>query len=193
MYNNQTNGSRLIYTINDYIEADTTNTVSEWCYLKNGFCFTKVARSDEKVRYTESDMHAIIRTVLFIEVFRIGPNETLLELINTGQVSYPSNIDYRARRLTLRNARKLLDSLFGDQFSVVVRRVLLICYHEYQTKWQYYPFVSSVAAPSASDVIKMCRFVNATTSRYSNPTQFLVNNSVDHKIYLQSQVKYLKS
>lgn len=172
------------------LRPKTKKLEREWCRLKNGYCLTKEARSDEKVRYTETDMHSIVRTVLFIHVFRLGPNETLLELVNTGEVTYPS-VDVQPLELDLNTACELLDGLFGVNFSRVVRRVVLSVYHEYQYSWMYYPFYSKLSTPSARDIIKLCRFMNASTSHYSNPTTFVVNNCFDHKDDLQNQLKYL--
>lgn len=195
MYNVQANSARFIYTISSTrptIDPKTENV--SFCHLKNGFYFTKESRSDEKVRYTETDMENIIRTVLFIYVFEFSTENSLLEIINSGEVSYnldDRNIEFK-NPLTMSCISDILNMLFGDGFSFIVRRVIYKCFREYTTVWSKYPFVNQIRLPSALDYAKLARFVNAPLSRYTLPTRFILSNTNDFKIKLQNNVKILK-
>jgi hypothetical protein len=57
----------------------------DYCRLNsNGFYFSKQARSDEKIRFSEQDIFSIVRTVAFIYVFNVTPDYSILDIINTG-------------------------------------------------------------------------------------------------------------
>lgn len=171
----------------------TKPIIYPYCHLKNNGYLTKVSRSDEKIRYTETDMYAIVRTVLFMYCYKISPNESLDTIITTGELSYTdTNIPNHTQMLDLKTAIELLDSLFGDNFSNVVSRVVIKCINEYKYIWRLYPYASKIVFPSASDFIKLARFVNVSTFAHSKITQFILNNSMDNKIPLQSNVKILK-
>lgn len=205
MFNAQANTARFIYTISTTIpETDDDSAVNDlekcrehtqfktYAKLNNGFYFKKVARSDEKVRYTETDIHSIVRTVLFMHVFECEPDNSLLDIINSGDVSYKLDPDFRQRnQLTLQDVKELLDQLFGENFAMVVRRVVSKCMLEYNNIWKYYPFVSNLRLPSAQDIVKLARFVNASMSVFSGTTLFLLENSTDNRIPLQGNIKYL--
>lgn len=212
MFNNQANNARFIYTLN-YLHRDnnttttttsatTTTTTSinnnntqvQRCMLKNGFVLSKESRSDEKLRYTEHDLRSIIRTVLFIHVFEMSPNESLVDIINTGQVSYDC-VDGKLQlhnKLNIAVAMELLDSMFGKNFSVVTKKELLRCYEEYAQKWHYYPFITGIVFPSAADYIRLSKFVNISVPVLSEPIQFILRNSTDFKVPLQNNVKIFK-
>lgn len=194
MYNVQANSARFIYTISS--TKPTIDPKSEnipYCHLKNGFYFTKEPRSDEKMRYTETDMENIVRTILFIYVFEISTESSLLEIITSGQVEYkldkPINLK---NHLSLSLISEILDMLFGDGFSFIVRRVIYKCFKEYISNWSKYPYVEYIYLPSAGDYLKLSRFVNAPLSRYTKPTRFILDNIHDFKIKLQNNVKILK-
>lgn len=194
MYNLQANSARFIYTISSTKPSlDPKYENIPFCHLKNGFYFTKEARSDEKVRYTETDMESIIRTVLFIYVFEVSTEDSLLEIINSGEVTY--NLDGPIEiknNLSMRRINEILNMLFGYGFSFIVRRVIYKCFNEYTNVWSKYPYVDSIKLPSAMDYLKLVRFVNAPLSRYTHPTNFILNNTYDFKIKLQNNVKILK-
>lgn len=190
MYNIQANSARFIYTIS------STKPISSgipYCHLKNGFYFTKEARSDEKVRYTETDMENIIRTVLFIYVFEMSTENSLLDIVNSGEVSYDLDRTIELKNhLSMRRISEILNMLFGNGFSFIVRRAIYKCFGEYTKTWSKYPYVESIALPSALDILKLARFVNAPLSRYTNPTRFILTNTTDFRVKLQNKVKVLK-
>lgn len=195
MFNTQANSARFIYTISS-IKPSERKEYKEHvpvCHLRNGFYFTKETRSDEKVRYTELDMESVVRTIMFMYVFEISADECLNEIINSGEVSYT----YDDRLVKLKNKINtqilidLMDSLFGEDFSMITSRVMAKCLHEYNAVWRKLPFRNSVRLPSALDYLKLSRFVNASLSCYTNPTQFILDNKTDHKIKLQNNIKKL--
>lgn len=173
------------------LESSSRTGIS-YCQLVNGYYFTKEARSDEKLRYTESDMTAIVRTVIFMLAFQVAPQSSLLDIINDGQVNF--DIDYLRVDSTLKlsDMVELLDDLFGKGFSQIVKRPITQIYAQYMQSWQYYPFIGAIPLPSALDYAKLARFINAPSSRYSEPTQFMLNNVKDHRIPLQGSIKRLR-
>lgn len=202
MINIQANSARFIYTISTDVPPSSTTantstvvkTHHNYAKLHNGFYLKKEARSDEKVRYTESDLHAIVRTVLFIYTFECEPVDSLLEIVNSGQVRYSIPADFRqVNDLNIKIAKDILDRVFGEGFATVTRRVINKCLLEYHNVWQYYPFSMNLKLPSAQDIVKMARFVNASMSTYSSTTLFLLDNTSDNKIPQQSNIKRLRT
>lgn len=125
----QSNGARLIYTLGD--KPPTTHNT--YCLLNNGYYFMKEARSDEKLRYTESEIRGIVRTVIFMYVFDNGPQESMLELINTGEPYTPRRTAdemTQLNELDVDTMVDLLDRLFGVGFSVVARHAVTHVYTE---------------------------------------------------------------
>nr|WOJ45347.1 GrBNV_gp61-like protein [Apis mellifera nudivirus] len=184
----QTNGARLIYTLSRVPPINT----EVYCQLRvNGLYFFKVARSDEKLRYCESEIRSILRCVIFGYVFDCWPQESLLDLINqsppipTMQQSQRI-IDYP---LTLSLACQLLDHMFGNNFAQVTRHSLLNIYHEYESKWRYFKYGLSVRTPSVRDYLLLARFVNPTNDRYSNAVSFINANTTDDQVLYQSRMK----
>lgn len=163
------------------------------CILNsNKFWFAKEARSDEKVRFTETELADMIRTILFMYVFNTQPNESLLDIINTGEVTFPDGVDTEMQQLTVKIADQLIDTLFGRNFAVIAKRALVKCLTEYETVWRNGPFnYVQIKAPSALDIQRLAQFVNVTSPHYSRPTQFINNNSSDNRIPLQNNYKHL--
>lgn len=220
MYNLQSNSARFIYTLsaiepNDVLEENKSQTSiletkttcdgisttlpmsnsiqRRYCKLNSNYYLLKAPRSDEKIRYTESDMYSIVRTVLFMYCYEMSPNESLNEIINTGEISFDFNqTPNYIKTLNMSIMIQLLDSLFGNNFSYVVGRVLIKCLDEYNHSWRFYPYMSKIILPSARDFVKLARFMNITTFKYSKVTQFILNNSMDHKVPLQNNIKLLK-
>lgn len=197
MYDVQSNKARFIYTIS--LTPKTTETVS--CSTKpssvrlvNGFYFSKVTRSDEKLIYTEHDMTSILRTVLCMHVFRLAPCESVQEIIYSGRVTFPddgASLTVYNPDLSVQSIVEIVDSLLGKGFCSVVARPLENVYSEYKHAWRYYAFGRPVALPSATDFIRLYRFVNAPNYRLSAATKFVLFNGDDHKIPLQGRVKRL--
>ncbi|AYP97944.1 GrBNV gp61-like protein-like protein [Mauternbach virus] len=171
----------------------TKHRRQRYCKLNSNYYLLKAPRSDEKIRYTESDMYSIVRTVLFMYCYEMSPNESLNEIINTGEISFDLNqTPNHIKLMNISTMVQLLDSLFGDNFSYVVSRVLIKCLDEYNHLWRFYPYRSKIIFPSARDFVKLARFMNITTFKYSKVTQFMLNNSMDHKVPLQNNIKLLK-
>lgn len=164
------------------------------CRLKkNGFYITKEARSDEKLRYTETDMHAIVRTTIFFHVFNVIIVDSLTDIIKTGVVNVYLQEPYvRTIELNLKTIIRLLDLLFGCNFSKIAKLPLASVYDEYHKRWKYFTYeTASTSLPSASDIVKLARFVNASSAHYAPATLFMMCNARDHKIPLQSNLKKL--
>lgn len=194
MFNVQANTARFIYTISRPDQSKVTN-LYDYAQLNNGFILSKEARSDEKVRYTENNMFAIIRTALFMYVFEWQPQESVVDLVNTGELSDASLVLHTStpNLLDIKVARQLLDHLFGKGFSRITRRVVGKCMSEYLNVWRCYPFhrSSRLRLPSVADFLKLIRFVNASTCDYSEITLFLLENTTDHRIPNQGPQKDL--
>lgn len=190
MYSIQSNSARFIYTLN-YIPNSNSND-SKQCLLKNGLYFSKESRSDEKIRFTESDLYSIVRTVLFMYVFSVSPHENIVDIINTGEVTHTVGDGLTVNALTLDVAVNLVDSLFGKNFASVVKRVINKCLNEYCTTWRYYLSGSNVKYPSAADYINLSKFVNIVVCEYGDCEKFIMTNSTDHHVPLQQMTKILK-
>lgn len=187
MFAVQANGVRLIYTISHKKPIDY-----DCCKLTNGYYISKEPRSDEKLRFTESDITAIIRVVLFTYVFNVSPQESLLDLVNNDNNEYVTmNEPKIVKELSLDIASTLLDTLFGYQFSTITRHSLVKVYNEYMTTWRYYLYGTAITTPSISDYLKLSRFINIPLSHHTKATTFLIKNFNDHKIKLQGLVKML--
>lgn len=173
----------------DYIKnQNNTNQ----CRLKNDCYFSKESRSDEKIRFTETDLSSIVRTVLFMYVFKVSPEESIVEIINTGTVTHTLGENFILNVLTLDIVVGLVDSLFGNGFASVVKRVINKCLNEYNITWKYYPCISNIKYPSAADYINLARFVNVSNCKYGESEKFIITNSTDNKIPLQQSIKILK-
>lgn len=188
MYSVQSNSARFIYTLN-YIHNEN-NTAQ--CLLKNGFYFSKESRSDEKIRFTETDMYSIVRTILFMHVFNISPNEDIVEIINTGSVSHTIGDELMVTSMSLSDMVELLDTMLGEGFSSVSKRVINKCFNEYTICWKYYTCNASIKLPSAADYVNLSKFVNISSCTYGDCERFITTNSTDHKVPLQQTIKMLK-
>lgn len=184
----QSNSVRLIYTM----FRDKPNTLC--CKLHNGFYLAKVSRSDGLLRFTETDMHSIVRSVLFMHAFEVSTSDSMLDMINTGQ-SKQIKIDdieiTRPKPLTLRTARYVLDTLFGKNFTMITRHAVNKVMLEYMREWRYFVVGTPIRVPSANDFIKIYRFANVVSPCYSDVTAFINTNIDDHKVFLQTAVKRL--
>ena len=191
-YSEQSNGVRSIYTISEYEPKIKT---CKFAKLINGLYFYKVARSDELLRYTETDVRTIIRVILFTYVFSISPDESIIELINTG--TFTDGVDKEnlnsivCQELTLEIANYILDATLGENFSSVAKHSVALVFEEYMTRWRYFQMGCSVSTPSADDYIRLFRFVNVPLVGYTPATKFINYNTHDHKILLQGTVKVL--
>lgn len=186
MYNTQANTARFIYTISASKPSmkNKNNEHLPVCHLKNGFYFTKESRSDEKVRYTETDIECVVRTVMFMHVFEVSTENSLIEIITTGQCTYDfEHADLMPKNeLNARVVVELLDTLFGDNFATIVRRVISKCMQEYNMLWRNYPYTTNVKVPCALDYLKLARFVNMSLSCYAEPTLYILDNNIEPRL-----------
>lgn len=97
------------------------------------------------------------------------------------------------RLMDVQVMRQVIDNAFGEGMARVTRRVLCKCWSEYTTVWRLYPFQPKkrLVYPSAWDCVRLIRFVNATATRYSPVTMFLLENSTDNTCPNQGVTKYL--
>lgn len=164
------NNEIILQSVNKRLRTVKRN----WCVLKNSnFCLTKEARSDEKIRFTENEMTSIVRTILFMYVFRTSPKETLLEIINTGEVSHnPLPYNRNAfHEITITEIICLFDYLFGDRLSSVVSRPIGAILKEYNDQWRYFPLNrNNIKTPSCQDYQLLAKFVNLSTPTFSPPS-----------------------
>lgn len=131
------------------------------CYNDDG-----VGAGNDKVKFdNDVDKHLIIAPI---------------------QRAYPRSMDVPVMR-------QVIDSTFGEGMARVARRVLCKCWSEYTTVWRLYPFhpKKRLLYPSAWDCVRLIRFVNATATRYSPVTMFLLENSTDNTCPNQGVTKYL--
>lgn len=188
VHTEQPNSVRLIYTLSRHPPK------YRYCLLKTGFYLAKVPRSDELMRFTETDMFAIVRTMLFVHVFGVTATDPMLDMINSGHMRDIANETLFAQTpkpLTVKLACAILDSLFGENFSTIVRRPVRRVMLEYTQIWRYFKVGVTISLPSTSDFIKIYRFGNVISPEYSDATAFVNNNLLDHKVFLQGAVKRL--
>lgn len=190
MYSIQSNSARFIYTLHYRENKNNSANNVQQCKLRNGLYFSKESRSDEKIRYTETDMYSIIRTALFIQVFDSSPEENIVEIVNSGQVTHIKTLNTN-KPITISSLVDMVDSLFGTGFSFVASRVINKCYNEYVTRWRYYPYISKIKYPSAADYINLAKFVNVSVYEYGDCELFITTNSTDHKIPMQGSKKII--
>lgn len=182
-----------MYTIQNYIpNRDTKKGESHGsCLLKNGYELVRSPRSDEKICIKEKDLFAIIRTVLFLRVFDIGPSQSLNEIVSSGLVSFNED-KVHLRVINLEEAVSLLDDIFGTGFSSTVSKTLSRWFYEYKTSWSYYPFVRDVKLPSATDILKLYEFINMIQGQHTQTVRFLRSNVMDNNMPMQKTKVYLK-
>lgn len=160
-------------------------------------------RTDEKLRYTESELGAVIRTVLFTYVFgrQVRRCDSLGRIVRTGHVRHRVGGSGDIRRdVTLGTVVALLDGLFGEGFSAVARHSVAHYYDVYRSVWRYHGcgqtahragIQDRTQLPSAADYLAMARFAKAQTVQYAPCVGFLVRSTIDHRAPLQGPVKVL--
>lgn len=193
--NLQSNSVRLVYCM---VPRDAENYRRRRCNLINGFALEKRPRSDELLRYTERDIRSIVRTIMFMHVFPdLVPADSLHDMVFIGNeyrcVSDPTDvlpsrgIDQGRDTIPLSEFVTMLDRIIGQGFCRVTRHSLTEIYHEYMNEWRYYGGGQRTQAPSTRDYVRLARFVNATTCRYSKLSEFVNRNADDNKIQLQTR------
>lgn len=187
--NSRSNGSRFVYVMTEQSSIKDSIGKHKVC-LPNGFILEKRPKSDELLRYTERDIRSIIRTIIFIHVFpELTPRESLEDLVFEGR-SYSfaeNNNTYNINDISLEQMVRILDTLLGTGFCRIARHSVTEMYHEYMNDWRYYRFGRHVYAPSTRDYVRLARFVNAATCRYSKMSEFVNRNADDNKIPFQTR------
>lgn len=191
------NGVRGIYTL--FPTAPLNCKPFNYALLRNGFYLMKVAKTDEKVRYTYTEMNSIVRCLLFVYAFDHSPRCSMLEMIHSTE---PYDMDEKElqeriirnrgpRPLDFEIARLLLDECFGENFSTVTACQVKNVVQEYKRDWRYSVCGAPVRVPSNLDFVLLQRFVNAPLSLYTDSTLFVNTNLRDNKILLQNNPKRL--
>lgn len=186
---NEHNGTRLIYTL--LVNKPTNN--ERFALLNNGYYLTRTTRSDEKLRFTESNLCSMIECVLFMSLMNASPENSIGELAMTD-----NNLKYTAvipnfvfnDVVSLCGFCDLLDNLFGVGFSLIARRTISKVWRHWLTKYRYISCIK-INGPSPRDYLVLYKFLNVTSPCLSDTTKFLTFNSYDGKIFLQNAVKRL--
>lgn len=193
------NGVRGIYTL--LPEQPFSYKPFNYARLRNGFYLMKVAKTDELVRYTYTEMGCIVRTVLFMYAFEHSPDCSMLELIHREE---PYDFDEKTLQQRLIQNRgpmpldydiasRLLDECFGENFSTVVAFQVKNVLNEYNRTWRYSVCGAPIHIPSNYDYVLLHRFVNVPLCMYTDSTLFVNTNLRDNKILLQSNPKRFDS
>lgn len=178
MYKTQSNSARFIYTLSPIKSKRQTENV----LLNNGYYFNKEPRSDEKLLYREQDIKNIVTTAMQIILFKISPNESMYDIINTGKMSLNSpELLCIYETIGIHDFVHIIDTLFGEGFCRVASRPILQVYQIYRTQWQYYDVGEQMYVPSANDFIQLYRFMNTANPTYSSVTRFILCNANDAK------------
>lgn len=177
----QSNTARLIYTL-------STTPKTKSAQLKNGLFLNKEEKSDEKLLFTENNMTNIIQTVMFMFLFKYFPIYSMNEIIFKGDSIY-SLIDYNIPDLSIVEFKNLLDYLFGEGFSYICSRPLLIVYSEYRKKWSLAKYGERIKTPNTSDFVNVFRFINTVNPSYSESVSFIIDNTKDFKYKWQQNEK----
>lgn len=190
LYATHTSKMRYVYAISYEAPKNV-----DFCLMHNGQFFYKRPRSDEKLTYNEETIYTIVRTVLFMILFRADTWEDVYETLYTGDVTWKKNqfvnIDTNA---TLSDIVHELDDFFGLQFSRIAQRSVTRVYYEYMKTWRYYRYGLKISTPSAHDIVSVYRFINNRTCSVNRILAFVRSEvNYDNKIYLQNRVKVLKS
>lgn len=190
----QANAARYIYTLHETLK--TVRKGDPYCKLRNPphFYLTKEARSDEKVRFTESYMTSVIRTVLFFHAFNTFPENSTVDILYNGVVWYAEDVPIELVNPlnSLVECARILDILLGEGFSTVCRRPLSEVYNRcWAAEWKYSNYDTQVQMPSALDCVRLIRLVNVTYASHTDCTMFVTRNAYDFKIKLQQNCKIL--
>lgn len=186
--NCQSNNGRFIYTI-----SETEPTSAVFSLLRTGRYFYKTPRSDEKIKFTETDMLIIIQTILCIHLFQLSTNETIEDIIKSGEVSYKPTTTLTPKVVSITDVRMLLDTVFGEGFSAVTKRVVYKWSHLYHANIKNFPFNQQrVCLPSAHDIIKLNTFMSHTFTRDAlSPIEMFLLVGSTRKCVLQGSIKKL--
>lgn len=191
---NQHNGTRLNYIMSE--RRPVSENVTVHCRLRgNGFYFFRATRTDGQLRYSETQMRSLVRTVLFLHVFSASPRESMIELLVDG--AHATHV--RDRRIVradigISDVIRLMDDTFGDGFSSVARNAVIGAYNEYATRWRYHCVGAvDVRTPHALDYAFLNKFANASQTRHSDAVQFVNDNTTDRRVLLQGNVKILST
>lgn len=183
----QSNDARFIYTVS----KERPQSVA--CKLKSGLYLSKSCKSNEKIKFTETDMYSLIYTVMFFQVFQVSTSDSYAMIIKSGQITYSDQQVLEGRcamQLSILDVTTLLDDTFGQHFSCLTKRAIFKWNIEYNTSLRMYPFnVSKIQMPSASDIIKLHRFVNMGSIEYTSIVNFITSSNT--KWPLQGAVKQL--
>lgn len=186
---NEHNGTRLIYTL---LTQQPTNN-ERFALLHNGYYLTRTTRSDEKLRFTECNIRAMVECVLFMSMLNLSPENSLGELAMTDRdvkfTSVTPNFVFDDR-VTVCEFCELLDRLFGVGFSLIARRTISQVWREWLIHYRYISCLKT-RGPSAKNYLLLYKFLNVTSPNLSDTAKLATFNDQDGKIFLQNAVKHL--
>lgn len=186
---NEHNGTRLIYTL--LVDKPTNN--DRFALLHNGYYLTRTTRSDEKLRFTESNLRSMVECVMFMSLLNASPENSIGEFSMTANdVKYSEVIPNFIfnDNVPLCDFCHLLDRLFGVGFSLIARRTISSVWRRWLTKYRY-ASCANIKGPSARDYLVLYKFFNVTSPYLSDTTKLVTFNTHDGKLFLQNAVKRL--
>lgn len=174
MFSLQTNNARFVFTIHNKLDK----CKNDYCKLINGFYFTKETRTDYMLVFTENYIKSIIRTLLFMYVFKWSPGTSIDSIKNNGLVNQSSGefID-----LNCFTAMSLIDGLLGHGFCRIALKPFENVLNEYYKHWRYFRFGEVVQTPSAFEVVTLYEFLNIGCSDLTESSIYISNNSSSRK------------
>lgn len=186
---NEHNGTRLIYSL---LVREPTNN-ERFALLHNGYYLTRTTRSDEKLRFTESNIRSMIECVMFMSLLNASPNTTIGEIsVSCDDFKYTEVIPnfVFTDNVSLCDFCTLLDRLFGVGFSLIARRTISTVWSHWLKHYRYVSCMK-IKGPSPKSYLVLYKFLNVTSPYLSDTTKFVTFNSCDGKIFLQNAVKQL--
>lgn len=157
MESQQLNTQRFVYTITKKLHKNSIK-------LNTGVYFSKMSRSDELIKYTESNMESIVKVLLYFILQYNYTNVSILHFVN------------------------MVDKLFGYGFCMIIRRPIQIVFENYRlTNLSR----MTLFVPSELQFLMLNNFIWNTYTSYSFNDAFILQNSNDHKKQIQSNSKNL--
>lgn len=171
MFNTQSNKARFIYTLSVDKKPNSIR-------LTNKLYFSKEARSDEKLRFTESEITSILRTLCFTFTFTIIPQNSVIEIINSGDVVYTpiswSKLN-ETTDISINEFIRICDGVLGKGFTTIAQRPFQLVYKEYHTVWRFaFSCNQTIYTPSAYDFLLLRQFININSTEYSESEKFIL-------------------
>lgn len=193
---NNSNKSRFVYTLSTFNNRNTKNIgnnsiVIELFEKGSNLFFSREPQSSEKFIYSEQEMYSIVRTLLFVILFETIPCENDLEIFRFNEfqnVTFDFNKPVIIKPSSSADDEtidffyfsKIVDEIFGENFSILVHKILIKLYFvEWNDNWRFF-FISNqqpIELPSAWDYVNLIKFLNLKDNfminQFSNVTKVL--------------------